>query len=308
MSTKMNTLMTLTLTTAFRPLRLLVLAAMVVALASLSAVAEEHGKDGHYRQVNLVSDLPGVAQSQDTNLVNAWGISFSSASPFWISDNGTGKATLYSVTNDPSGMPSVVKVGLEVTIPGEGNPTGQLFNNTSAFHGDLFIFASEDGTISGWRGALGTTAEILVPPSTAIYKGIALSSNSSGPLLLAANFHEGTIDAYDSSLNLAGQFADSHAPANYAPFNVQTIAGAVFVTFTMQDADKHDDVSGRGHGLIDIFDPQTTRRGALRFRPPPSASTAIRCSSGTSAVGPSWPSTPMASFRASSSSVTEGRL
>jgi uncharacterized protein (TIGR03118 family) len=154
-------------------------------------------------------------------------------------------------------MPGVVKVGLEVTIPGEGNPTGQLFNNTAAFHGDLFIFASEDGTISGWRGALGTTAEVLATRTTAIYKGITLSSNSSGPLLLAANFAEGTIDAYDSSLNLAGQFADPLAPAGYAPFNVQTLAGTVFVTFTMQDAAKHDDVSGRGHGLIDIFNPQT---------------------------------------------------
>src|SRR6266850_4577034 len=93
-----------------------------------------------YQQVNLVSDLPGVALLQDTNLVNAWGISFSSASPFWVSDNGTGKATLYSVTNDSSGTPSVVKVGLEVTIPGEGNPTGQLFNNTTAFHTNVFIF------------------------------------------------------------------------------------------------------------------------------------------------------------------------
>jgi uncharacterized protein (TIGR03118 family) len=229
----------------------------MVALACLSASAEDHGKDGHYRQINLVSDLPGVAQLQDANLVNAWGISFSSGSPFWISDNGTGKATLYAVTNDSSGMPTVVKQGLEVTIPGEGNPTGQLFNSTKAFHTNLFIFASEDGTISGWRGALGTTAEVLATRSTAIYKGITLSSNTSGPLLLAANFAEGTIDAYDANLNLAGQFADPLAPAGYAPFNVQTIAGAVFVTFTVQDAAKHDDVSGRGHGLIDMFDPQT---------------------------------------------------
>ncbi|MEY2429160.1 MAG: hypothetical protein QOJ40_2045 [Verrucomicrobiota bacterium] len=254
MSTKMNTSTTTTTTPAFCHLRLLV---VMAALACLSAGAEEHGKDGHYRQINLVSDLPGVAHLQDANLVNAWGISFGPNTPFWISDNGTGKATLYSVTNDSSGMPRVVKAGLEVTIPGEGTPTGQLFNNTKAFHTNVFIFASEDGTISGWRGSLGTTAEVLVARSTAVYKGITLSSNSSGPLLLAANFAEGTIDAYDANLNLAGQFADPLAPAGYAPFNVQTIAGAVFVTFTVQDAAKHDDVSGRGHGLINMFDPQT---------------------------------------------------
>ena len=47
-----------------------------------------------YRQVNLVSDLPNVAILQDTNLVNAWGISFGPNTPFWVSDNGKGLATL----------------------------------------------------------------------------------------------------------------------------------------------------------------------------------------------------------------------
>jgi hypothetical protein len=122
-----------------------------------------HGNDKviGYRQINLVSDQPGVALLQDTNLVNAWGVSFSSSSPFWVSDNGTGKSTLYSVTNDASGSPQVTKLGLEVSIAGEGNPTGQVFNDTTNFHGDVFIFVSEDGTISGWRGGLGTSAEVL---------------------------------------------------------------------------------------------------------------------------------------------------
>src|SRR5881628_157670 len=81
-----------------------------------------HGDDRFttYRQINLVSDQPGVALLQDTNLVNAWGVSFSPTSPFWVSDNGTGKATLYSVTNDASGSPQVTKRSLEVSIPGEG--------------------------------------------------------------------------------------------------------------------------------------------------------------------------------------------
>src|SRR5437868_656583 len=83
-----------------------------------------------FQQINLVSDVPGVAMLLDTNLVNAWGISFSPASPFWISDNGTGKSTLYAVSNGV-----VSKVALEVVIPGEGNPTGQVFNNSTGFHG-----------------------------------------------------------------------------------------------------------------------------------------------------------------------------
>src|SRR5262249_45414956 len=153
----------------------------------------------------------------------------------------------------------VTKVGLEVNIPGEGNPTGQFFNgNTNIFHADAFIFASEDGTISGWRGALGTNAEVLATNSDAVYKGITLSANASGPVLLAANFSQGTIDVYTNGgtgAALAAQFSDPGAPAGYAPFNVQDVDGIIFVTFAKQDDQKHDDVPGRGNGLIDIFDP-----------------------------------------------------
>jgi uncharacterized protein (TIGR03118 family) len=193
----------------------------------------------------------------DTNLVNAWGISFGPNTPFWISDNGTGLSTLYSVTNDSMGMPHVTKQGLEVSIPGEGSPTGQLFNNTTGFHTNLFIFASEDGTISGWRPALGKAAETLVMAPNSVYKGITLISNASGPMLLVANFAQATLDAYDGSLHLVGQFSDTDAPDGYAPFNVQFLGGMVFVTFAKQDAANHDDVPGRGHGLIDIFNPMT---------------------------------------------------
>jgi len=234
-----------------------------LALAATSASAkdsEHHGKKGRphqtfYEQTNLVSDVAGVSLLQDTNLVNAWGVSFGPTSPFWVSDNGTGLATLYSVTNDAAGY-HVTKAGLQVAIPGEGNPTGQTFNNTTAFNGDLFIFSSEDGTISGWRGALGTTAEVLAMNTNAIYKGITLSSNASGPVLLAANFAEATIDVYASTSTgtvLVAQYSDSRAPAGYAPFNVQSLQGIVFVTFAKQDGE--DDAPGAGHGLIDIFNP-----------------------------------------------------
>ena len=231
-------------------------AALLMALAATSRSNDDQG-ESFYRQVNLVSDQPGVALLQDTNLVNAWGISFSPTSPFWVSDNGTGKSTLYAVTNDSSGVPHVAKQGLEVTIPGEGNPTGQVFNNTTNFHGDLFLFVSEDGTISGWRGSLGTTAEVLNARSTAVYKGVTLAATSGGLVLLAANFSEATIDVYDGNASLIGQLADPQAPSGYAPFNVQSVGGMIFVTFAKQDADKKDDVAGPGHGLIDVLDLET---------------------------------------------------
>jgi uncharacterized protein (TIGR03118 family) len=230
------------------------LAAALMALVSASRVEAQTV----YKQINLISDLPGVAQLLDTNLVNAWGISFSSSSPFWVSDNGTGLATVYQITNNAAGHPLVKNVGLNVEIPpvGQGTPTGQAFNTIGGFNGDIFLFVSEDGTISGWRGALGTTAETLVPGITNnVYKGMALSSNASGGVLLAANFRQGTVDMYNTSATLLGQFSDPSAPAGYAPFGMQSIDGIIFVTFAKQDDVKHDDAAGPGNGLIDTFDP-----------------------------------------------------
>jgi uncharacterized protein (TIGR03118 family) len=161
------------------------------------------------------------------------------------------------VTNDTAGAEVVTKQALEVTIPGAGRPTGVAPNSTGGFNGDAFLFASLDGLISGWRSALGTTAEIVATRSSAIYTGLTLTTNSSGPLLLAANFAEGTLDAYNTSGALVQQFADASAPAGYAPFNVQAVKGTIFVMFAKRDEATHEDVPGDGNGLIDTFDPQT---------------------------------------------------
>ncbi len=221
---------------------------------SLLANSDHHGPPAFfYQQTNLVSDEAGVAQVQDPNLVNAWGISFGPTGPFWVSANQTGRSMIYSVTNDSTGAPHVTKAGLEVNIPGEGSVTGQVFNNTTNFNGDLFLFVNEDGTISGWRPAIGTAAEVLTIRSNAVYKGVALASTAAGSMLLAANFSEGTVDVYDGALNLVAQLSDTNAPDGYAPFNVQNIKGFIFVTFAKQDDDKEDDVAGPGNGLIDIL-------------------------------------------------------
>ena len=229
-----------------------------LALASTSVLAHDDHHSNVYLQTNLVSDLAGIAQLQDTNLVNPWGISFSATSPFWISDNGSGLSTLYALTNDPSGAPHVAKQSLQVEIPGEGVPTGQVFDGNGSFNGDIFIFAGEDGTISGWRGALGSAAELLASRTNAVYKGITLVTSCGSPRLLLANFREATVDVYDTNMNLT-QFHDWKAPAGYAPFNVKSLGGLVVVTFAKQDAQKHDDVAGDGNGLIDIFNPVTGR-------------------------------------------------
>ena len=209
---------------------------------------------GDYGQTNLVSDIPGLAASTDPNLVNPWGIAASATSPFWVSDNGTGVATLYNSAGTPQ--------SLVVTIPNPGggasSPTGQVFNGSGQFNGDNFIFATENGTIAGWRGALGTTAETLFDRSSngAVYKGLALATTGQGSYLLAADFHNNKIDVFPSSgaSSLAGNFVDPNLPAGYAPFNVQNIGGQLYVTYAKQDAAGRDDVAGAGNGFVSIFD------------------------------------------------------
>jgi uncharacterized protein (TIGR03118 family) len=234
--------------------RLLVMAAATLVLLSVSDRALADGVTNNFVQTNLVSDTPGVANNTDPNLVNPWGVAFSSSSPFWVSDNASGLATLYNSDG--------VKQGLVVTIPGvggqPGEPTGVIFNSTTSFNGDLFIFAAEDGTISGWRGALGTTAENLFISSVdAVYKGIATDTTLQGTYLLAADFHNNVINVLPGTgaPALTGNFRDPALPAGYAPFNIENIGGKLYVTYALQDGAMKDDVAGAGHGIVDVYDP-----------------------------------------------------
>ena len=216
-----------------------------------------------YQQHNLVSDIPGLAAVTDTNLVNPWGIATSSGSPFWVADNHTGLSTLY---NSTGAIQSLV-----VTIPppaGGTNaaaPTGMIFNGTVDFvvtsgtsnAPAKFIFATEDGTISGW--ASGATAVLKVDNSVAgtVYKGLATGSVGTSNYLYATDFHGGTVNVYDANYApayLTGSFVDPTIPAGFAPFNIQNIGGSLYVTYAKQDADKHDDVGGPGNGFVDVFD------------------------------------------------------
>src|SRR6478752_2885310 len=140
------------------------------------------GLNNTFQQTNIASDLPGVAAHTDPDLVNPRGMSFSPSSPTWISDNGTGKTTLYNGLG--------VKQGLVVSMPVGSEPlTGQVFaGGSGGFNGDAFLFATEAGTITGWRGALGTTAELLSTTPDGVLKGLALGINSGNPYAYAADF------------------------------------------------------------------------------------------------------------------------
>ena len=160
---------------------------------------------------NLVTDDQSVntAKLTDPSLLNSWGIAASGSSPFWVGDNGAGVSTLYAVNPLTD---AVTKNGLTVTIPGDGSVTGVTFNAGAAFNGDSFLFVNEDGTISGWRGALGTTAEVLQLGSAAnVYKGSALATVGGNTYFYAANFRTGEIDVVKgngAAPDLAGNFTD----------------------------------------------------------------------------------------------------
>jgi uncharacterized protein (TIGR03118 family) len=205
-----------------------------------------------YQVTNLITS------ATDSDLINPWGVSLSGGSPMWVSDNGTGKATLYAI--NPATQ-AIVKQGLIVSIPGDGSVTGQAFNSAAAsgaFNSDNFLFVSEDGTVSGWRGALGTAAEVLKTADTAnVYKGSTLVTTGGNVYLLEANFRSGAIDVMKGSAAapaLAGNFTDPGLPAGYAPFNVQNIGGTIYVTYALQDGAKHDEVPGAGNGFVSKFD------------------------------------------------------
>jgi uncharacterized protein (TIGR03118 family) len=289
----------------------------LLAAAGLGAQAATASTSGTVLQTNLVSDLPGVAQVQDPNLVNPWGISASSGSPFWVSDNNAGVTTLYS----GHGTGPVSIVGLVVSIPtpvdstgASGTPTGTVFNpnsskgafpvsgvnaqNQPASAPALFLFSTEDGTITGWNPGVnplgfnpakaGTYSIIAAdnsgnnftnPDPTkqtgAVYKGLAIATSStpivaadadSTALLYASNFRAGTVDVYDSKFKKvtvlpAGAFKDPELPHGYAPFNVQALGARIYVTYALQNATRHDDLSGNHRGFVDVFNLDGTPGG-----------------------------------------------
>jgi uncharacterized protein (TIGR03118 family) len=250
-------------------------ATVVPALLLVPLVAAGAQAGGSYVQRNLVSDLPNIARFQDPNLVNAWGLSHSPSGPWEVSDNGTGLATRYK--GNGMGLPPVVTIPLLGGGPG-GAPTGNVFNGTSDFAVSLggasgpsqFIFATEDGTISGWNPSVDLThAIIAVDRSTvrqgkflgAVYKGLALGQNGPASFLFATNFRFGTVEEFDAQFHLVRSFTDPVLAADcplpgqcFAPFGIQNIGGSLYVSFALQNKAHHDDVAGAGNGFVDVFD------------------------------------------------------
>ena len=239
--------------------RLFALACATALAGSLAGPSSAAQAATRFSVTNLVTDDPTAnpAPITDAKLLNAWGISYAPDGAFWVSDNHTGKTTVYGI--DP-GTGVASNTGLYVFIPGDGSVTGQAFNPTLQFNGDYFLFASEDGTISGWRPMIGLHAEVLQAASASnVYKGLALATIDGAAYLYAANFRAGAIDVLKGSPaapDLAGSFVDPDLPSGYAPFDVANLGDRLYVSYAVQDADKMDDVAGTGNGIVDEFDLQ----------------------------------------------------
>ena len=261
-----------------RRMHCLLLSAAIATATCATNVSYADDGDTAYQQTNLVSDMPGNARVPDSNLLNPWGIAFIPGSPFWISDNNAGVSTLYdgqgTIIQVPNAQGQPVPFAVQIPGPGgsapgsAGTPTGVVWNPTQGFtvgaakSPAVFIFATEDGTIAAWSPSVDRFHAILAADNSqggngAVYKGLALAPNSKGVFLFATNFRAGTIDVFDRAfkqVQLDGPFADPNIPAGYAPFGISVIDGDLFVTYALQDAQKHDDVAGEGHGFVDVFD------------------------------------------------------
>src|SRR2546423_7768491 len=184
-------------------LKLGLLAVAAAMFMSVSAYGDT------YSWTNFQSDIPGVAQHVDPNLVNPWGMAASSNGTIWVSDNGTGVSTLYH--QDGTSVPLVVTIPTAPQNTGTGNPTGIVFNNTPFFqvtkNGNsapaLFIFVSEDGTISGWNPTLDQTNAIVAVEGSQenIYKGLTMGMANGHNFLYATNFHRGRVDVFDKNFH-----------------------------------------------------------------------------------------------------------
>ena len=274
-----------------------------LSLFFLPAVAQAQ----HYSQKNLVSDIPQPDNPDktkvllDPNLKNPWGLTRSSGSPFWIANNNSGTSSLYNgagtainiFTEAGGAAGNFIIVPPPGFAPGtQSAPTGVVFNGsktdflldkgTPAGLPAAFIFATEDGTISGWNPG-ANVASGAKPPSinavlevdnsdkgsanSAVYKGATSAEINGNKFLYVTNFRSAKVEVYDTNfkrVHLGEEAFDAdEIPHGFAPFNIQNIGGTLFVTYAKQDAPRHDPVGGDGLGFVEIFTPEGKHIGHL---------------------------------------------
>jgi uncharacterized protein (TIGR03118 family) len=240
----------------------------------------------------------------DTNLLNPWGLTRSpNGSPFWVSNNNSGTSTLYAISGTPavatppnafpdphpdtngnninSPFNNFVMVPPPGFAPGtQSAPTGAVFNGSptdfllAPAKQAIFLFSTEDGTISGWNPGVSPVNAVLKvdnsdkgSKNSAVYKGMTSGEIDGQRVLYVTNFRSARVEVYDTNFhrkNLGEDaFDDDTIPRDFAPFNVQNIGGSIFVTYAKQDAARHDPLSGDGFGFVDIYSTKGELQGRL---------------------------------------------
>jgi uncharacterized protein (TIGR03118 family) len=230
----------------------------VTVLAALMGGLTPSLRAQFYLQTNLISDLPGIALTVDTNLVGAWGLTRSGTSPWWVNTTFSGLSLLFN------GAGQVIPLVVAIPPTSPASATGIAFNGGPGFEvaSNLparFIFATREGTIAGWNGAQTNPALAVLKvnnAATASYTGLTLVETNGQTNLYAANFRGNKIDAFDSTYSPvtlpAGAFADTHVPANLSVFNIQLVGAWLYVTYAPTNV--FSDGTGPGQGAVVVFD------------------------------------------------------
>ena len=240
-----------------RRIPVLLASGALVALVAGPATAANVNSQNAY----VVTTLQTTASHSD--LVNGWGIVAGPATPWWVSDNGTSRSTLYN------GNTGAKVAAIVVDIPGTagprtGQPTGIVFNgvatdfvitgSSGATSNARFMFASQDGTLSAWNGGSSVVIKYTSDHGSQ-YTGLAIGKVGSAQYLFLADFANGRVDVLDSAFALqswGGAFTDPNLPADYAPFGIQTLNGEVYVAYALRN-DEGDEVHGAGLGIVSVF-------------------------------------------------------
>jgi uncharacterized protein (TIGR03118 family) len=246
------------------------LAVLTCALALSTPILADQGNGnshksgGGYNVTNLVSDIPGLTVNQDSNLVNGWGIVSGPTTPMWVSDNGSGKSTVYDGTGalkltvmipGPGGTGQGAPTGIVVNLG--ASPTSNDFLVAGAGTAARFMWATEDGTIAAWAGGASATIKFTASDG-AVYKGLAMAGDGGTHFrIYAADFHNGKIDVIDSNFSktsVAGGFSDEKIPATFHPFNILNIQGNLYVAYALCcEPNTNDEIAGAGLGFVDVF-------------------------------------------------------
>jgi uncharacterized protein (TIGR03118 family) len=228
----------------------------------------------------LVSDKTGVvatATTIDANLSNPWGLAIAPGLPFWVSDNNSNLATLYSGTGaiQTNAVTGTNDVGIAIpasAAAASANPTGQVYNGGGGFliatsagqESALFIFDGEGGTIAAWANDSHATAVTTYDDGVAnganhaVYKGLALGTVNGATFLYATDLHNNKVDVFDTHFTkpaaMQGKFIDPTMPKGFAPFGIAALNSQLYVSYAKQDAALHDETTGAGMGYVDVFD------------------------------------------------------